>query len=87
MKNLGLVRCFMFCKEVYYAQQGCIYLIKMTVNIVKYYILKVIYFLFYSILKCNVSSLQSSVLHEIIVICGFDQNIFIIIFNGVMEKN
>ncbi len=36
VENFG-VRCLMFWKEVSYAQQGCIYLIKMTVNIVKYY--------------------------------------------------
>ncbi len=41
-KSLGSVRFVMFFKEVSYAQQGCIYLIKNTTtnnnnNVVKYY--------------------------------------------------
>ncbi len=77
----------MFLKVVSYAHQGCIYLIKNTVIIVKLWniiIVLNICFLSYYILKCNlflwckaefsVSLLQASVSHdslEIILICWF----------------
>ncbi len=86
-KCLGLVRFFMFLKEVSHAHPGCIYLIKNTVKSLQFWIIITIQnscFLFEHILKCNLflwcaaefsaSLLQSSVSHdpsEIILICWF----------------